>query len=88
MKVRDFGVLETKLKLRTRNSGDRLAWFEYHGRVITRTKRSYGKGFDLPQDLILQELKLNEDQLTRLIDCSLFRDDYVSILKTKGLIDD
>jgi hypothetical protein len=29
MKVHEFTKLENKLSLETRNSGDRLAWFEY-----------------------------------------------------------
>jgi len=47
MKVHEFSRLETKLRLKTRDSGDRLAWFEYEGRKITRTKRSHGSK-DLP----------------------------------------
>jgi len=58
MKVHEFGRLEAKLRLRTRESGDRLAWFEYEGRVITRTKRSHGNK-DLPGHLIRQQLKLS-----------------------------
>jgi hypothetical protein len=86
MKTREFGILESKLSLKTRNSGDRLAWFEHDGKLITRTKRSHGKGFDLPVNLIRQQLKLNEDELRGILKCDLFREDYVDILKRKGLI--
>ena len=85
MKVHEFTAIEKKLQLKTRNSGDRLAWFEYEGKLITRTKRSHGNK-DLPANLIRQQLKLNETQFSNLISCSLQRDDYVAILKTKGLI--
>jgi hypothetical protein len=85
MKVHEFHRLETKLRLKTRDSGDRLAWFEHEGRVITRTKRSQGNK-DLPGHLIRQQLKLNEQQLSGVISCDLEYDDYVQILKVKGLI--
>ena len=85
MKVHEFERLVTKLNLKIRNAGDRLAWFEHQGKVITRTKRSHGTG-DLPEHLIRQQLKLNERQLSALIGCSLGLPDYVEILKVKGLI--
>jgi hypothetical protein len=85
MKVHEFDRLESKLKLTIRKSGDRLAWFVYEGKVITRTKRSHGNK-DLPEHLIRQQLKLNEEQFSGLISCSVTRDDYVQILTKKGLI--
>lgn len=85
MKVHEFERIVSKLALRTRNSGDRLAWFEYEGKLIVRTKRSHGSG-DLPGHLIRQQLKLNEGQLADLIGCSFGVEDYISVLKSKGLI--
>jgi hypothetical protein len=85
MKVHEFSRLETKLRLRTRDAGDRLAWFEYEGKVITRTKRSHGNK-DLPGHLVRQQLKLNEDELAGVLSCALEFDDYVKILRKKGLI--
>ncbi len=85
MKVHEFSRLEAKLKLKTRNAGDRLAWFEYEGKVITRTKRSHGNK-DLPFNRIRQQLKLNEEELAGVLSCALEHDDYVGILKKKGLI--
>ncbi len=85
MKVHEFSRLESKLKLKVRNAGDRLAWFEYDGRVIARTKRSHGNK-DLPSNLIRQQLKLNEDEFAGVLSCSLSLDDYVGILRDKGLI--
>ena len=87
MKVHEFETLVQKLDLRTRNSRDRLAWFEHGGRVIARTKRSHGKG-DLPGHLIRQQLRLNENELAGIVGCSLFREDYVAILTKKGLIEE
>jgi len=86
MKVHEFGILEAKLCLRVRDSRDRLAWFEHNGKVITRTKRSHGRGFDLPKNLIRQQLKLSEEELAGILECSLTREDYIGILKRKGLI--
>jgi hypothetical protein len=86
MKVHEFTKLENKLGLKTRNSGDHLAWFEYEGKIITRTKRSQGNK-DLPANLIRQQLKVNETQFAGLISCSVSIDEYVSILKGKGLIE-
>jgi len=85
MKVHEFTKLENKLGLQTRNSGDRLAWFEYEGLVVVRTKRSHGNK-DLPENLIRQQLKVNESQFSGLISCSVSKEDYIEILKAKGLI--
>lgn len=85
MKVHEYTRIENKLALRTRNSGDRLSWFEHEGVVILRTKRSHGNK-DLPENLIRQQLKLNEKQFSDLIDCPLTREKYVAILTEKGLI--
>jgi len=87
MKVHEFTRLETKLDLKTRNSGDRLAWFEHEGQVIVRTKRSHGNK-DLPESLIRQQLKLNESQFSGLLSCSVSRENYVEILRAKGMIAD
>ena len=47
IKARDFEHIVQKFQLITRNAGDRLAWVEYEGKVITRTRRSHGSG-ELP----------------------------------------
>jgi len=86
IKAKEFDLLVTKFKLKTRNSGDLLAWFEYKGKTITRTRRSKGSG-DLPmQHSIRQQLKLNEGQFREAIGCTLTRQDYINILRSKGLL--
>lgn len=86
IKAKDFELIVNKFGLRTRNSGDRLAWFEHEGKVITRTRRSHKKG-DLPfQHSIRQQLKLNEEQLRQTIACTLDRNQYIEILREKGLL--
>jgi len=86
IKAKDFDRLVAKFNLKKRNSRDLLAWFEYNGKIITRTKRSKGSG-DLPmQHSIRQQLKLNEEQLREAIKCTLTRKDYIDILRSKGLL--
>ena len=86
IKAQEFDRLVAKLELKVRDSGDLLAWFEYEGKIITRTRRSKGSG-DLPmQHSIRQQLKLNEQQLKDVIGCRLHRDDYITILRGKGLL--
>jgi hypothetical protein len=86
MKAKEFDRLAAKLELKTRNSRDLLAWFEYDGRTITRTRRSMGSG-DVPmQHSIRQQLKLNEEQLREIINCTFGRAEYIEILRAKGLL--
>jgi hypothetical protein len=87
IKAREFEIIVNKLELVTRNSGDRLAWFEYKGKPILNTRRSHKKGKDLPfQHSIRQQLQLNENELRQVIGCQISRNEYVDILKSKGLI--
>ena len=86
LKAREFERIVRKLKLVTRNTGDRQAWFVYDGRQILRTKRSHQKG-DLPfASKIRTQLKLTEDQFRDLIRCPLTYDGYVNILRDKGIL--
>jgi hypothetical protein len=85
MKVHEFETIVKKLGLKVRNSGDRLAWFEYDGQTVVRTKRSHGNK-EQPGNMIRQQLKLNENQLAGLIKCSVSLEDYIEILKGKGVI--
>jgi hypothetical protein len=58
------------------------------GKLILWTKRSKGAGKldgQIPH-FIRQQMKLDEEQFARLIDCPLKRPEYVEILKEKGLI--
>ena len=85
MKTHEFERIVAKLQLKTRNSRDRLAWFEYKGQKVVRTKRSHGSK-DQPGDKIRQQLKVNEQQLAGLIKCDVSLADYIEILKSKGII--
>lgn len=86
IKAQEFDRLIRKLGFRSREGGDLLAWFEYEGRVIVRTRRSKGSG-DLPmQHSIRQQLKLNDEQFREAKDCTLTREKYVEILRSKRLL--
>jgi hypothetical protein len=85
MKVHEFEKIVNKLGLKVRNSGDRLAWFEYNGQTVVRTKLSHGNK-EQPGSMIRQQLKLNDKQLAGLIKCDVSLDDYIQILKNKRII--
>ncbi|MGA8183701.1 MAG: hypothetical protein WB819_08655 [Terriglobia bacterium] len=85
MKAHEFEKIVTKLDLKVRNSRDRLAWFEYEGRTVVRTRRSHGNK-EAPEHLIRQQLKLNEREFAGLIRCTVSKDDYVEILTRKKII--
>ncbi len=85
MKAHEFDRIVSKLDLRTRNSDHVHAWLEYEGKVVVRTKRSHGSK-PQPEVLIRKQLKLSQDQLRALIDCTLSRDGYIQLLKDKGLL--
>lgn len=86
VKAREFDRLVEKLGLKVRDSRDVLAWFEYDGKIITRTRRSKGSG-DLPmQHSIRQQLKLNEVEFRQAIGCTLTLEGYIEILRGKNLL--
>ena len=86
MKAQEFDRIVNKLALKTRKSGDLLAWLEHDGKTIVRTKRSHCSG-DVPMEhSIRQQLKLNESQLRELLSCTLDRQDYLEILRSKRLL--
>jgi hypothetical protein len=87
IRARDFDRLVEKFGFETRDSRDLLAWFVYGGRTIVRTKRSKGGSGDLPmQHAIRQQLKLDEEQLRQAVRCTFSRDDYIELLRSKGLL--
>ena len=62
-----------------KNTGDVHAIFRYKGKLILRTKRSFGsKSLDgnIPR-FIRQQMKLNPSQFKDLIDCPLTLEKYI-----------
>jgi hypothetical protein len=87
IRARDFDLLISKFGFQSRNSGDLLAWFEYDGKVVVRTKRSHTRGSDLPfQHSIRQQMKLNQQELSQALRCHLDRDGYIELLRRKGIL--
>ena len=84
----DVDAAWRKLHMVIGNTNDRIARFYYSGKLILTTKRSFGKGtIEGPvRHLIRQQLRLNEDDFRALITCPLTRQDYIEILRKKGLI--
>jgi hypothetical protein len=67
---------------------DRYAKLYEGGKLVLVTRRSMGSGKldGKIQHYIRQQMKLDEDQFARLIDCPMQRPEYIEILRTKGLI--
>ena len=86
----DIERIFEKLKLDVRSTTHRYGWFSYEGKKILRVHFSHGKG-DVPgrvSDKIRGQLKLSQNDFRMLIDCPLSLNDYVAILKNKGLIEE
>jgi hypothetical protein len=78
-----------KLKLDVRSTKHRYGWFVFEGKKILRVHYSHGKG-SIPgkvSDKVRSQLKLSQRDFRELIDCPLSLEDYVAILKNKGLIE-
>jgi len=77
-----------KLGMHTREGRDTLAFFYCAQRLVLWTKVPHGRG-ELKGRLphyIRQQLRLNEEQFSKLLKCETGRSEYVEILKGKGLI--
>jgi len=86
MTGREFDRLVTKFRMRTRQGRHLRAEFYYQGRKIRVTYRSQGRK-DNPFYHIAQQLSLTPTQLRDALRCTLGLDDYITILRDKGLID-
>ncbi|MGA7220169.1 MAG: hypothetical protein WBX38_17770 [Candidatus Sulfotelmatobacter sp.] len=86
MKVHEFEKIVTKLGMHTRDTHDRLAWLVHDGVTVVRTRRSQGNSKYLPEHLIRQQLKINEEQFAGLISCNVSKEEYLKILTAKGVI--
>ena len=88
LKARDVDAVFRKFQMESKPGKDIWAEFCYGGKVIIRTRRSFGKHrIEGPvRHEVRQQLKLNEEQFARAIGCSLKREGYIQILKKKKLI--
>ena len=88
LKKREAEEALNKLRFQVKSTHHKMANFVYKGRLILRTRVSFGKG-DIPSnvsDRFRCQLKLNEKQFRELIKCPLGYEEYVEILKAKGYI--
>ncbi|MFQ5794296.1 MAG: hypothetical protein ACE5JP_04510 [Candidatus Bipolaricaulia bacterium] len=85
MKVSEVLRAFEKLGMRIREGRDTLAFFRCGERLVLWTKVPHGRG-ELKGRLphyIRQQLRLNEEQFGKLIQCEIRRPEYVQILKDK-----
>jgi hypothetical protein len=89
LKVADVDRVHRKLDMEIREGRDRLAFFVYDGKRVISTRRSHGRGDIAGRigDFIRQQMKVSETQFRGLVDCTVSRDDYIRILREKGVID-
>jgi len=81
-------VLFVKLQLDVESSHHKTATFYYKGHAILRTRVSHGRG-DIPPIIVAKmhsQLKVTEEQMHRLVNCSMSYEEYITLLVTKGLI--
>jgi hypothetical protein len=82
MRAHEFDRIVKKLALQTRNTDHMHAWLEHEGKVIIKTKRSHGSK---PQPHHRYDSSLDEDRFSALVSCVLSRDEYIQILRDKGI---
>jgi hypothetical protein len=76
------------LGMEIREGRDTLAYFRWQGRLVLFTRVPHKSGElrgQLPH-FLRQQLKLNESQLRDLLACPFGRDEFIAVLKQKGLI--
>ena len=84
----DIERIFNKLSLQVRSTGHNYGWLTVSGKKILRVHYSHGKG-DLPDKImhkIRGQLKLSEKDFKGLVACPLTYEDYLDILKRKGLL--
>ena len=89
MKKREMERIFRKLDLEVRSTKYNYGWLVVEGKKILRVHFSHGSG-DIPDKVtskIRGQLKLSEKDFRDLIKCPLTYQDYIAILRGKGLID-
>ncbi|MFO8089911.1 MAG: hypothetical protein R6U13_08755 [Desulfatiglandaceae bacterium] len=88
MKKVNIERIFNKLSLEIRSTGHQYGWLTVDGKKILRVHYSHGKG-DLPNKIVNKirgQLKLSEKDFNDLVACPLRYEDYLGILKRKGLL--
>lgn len=88
MKKNEMEKIFRKLDLKVRSTGHNYGWLIVNGRKILRVHYSHGKG-DIPSVVVNKirgQLKLSQKDFIELIKCPLTYEDYLNILKQKGIV--
>jgi hypothetical protein len=88
MKTNEVEKIFRKLDLKVRSTGHNYGWLVVGGKKILRVHYSHGKG-GIPEKVVNKirgQLKLAQDDFKELVSCSLGYEDYLKILKDKGLL--
>ena len=88
MKINEMEKIFRKLDLKVRSTGHNYGWLIVNGRKILRVHYSHGKG-DIPSVVVNKirgQLKLSQKDFVELINCPLTHEDYLNILKQKGIV--
>jgi len=85
---REIDAAWKKIGMEVRDGRDIHARLYVDDVLILTTRRSKGSGpigGNIPH-LIRQQMRLNQDQFHDLIGCPLDREEYIAILRSKGLV--
>ena len=85
MTAQEFDRLVTKFRMETKQGHHLRAEFVYQGHKILTTYRSHGKK-DNPFYQIAKQLSLSAAQLREAVSFTLSLEDYIAILRDKGLL--
>jgi hypothetical protein len=88
MKISEVLKVFRKLEMEISEGRDTVAKFRHKGKAVIWSRVSHGRGElagKIPH-FVRQQLKVDEDQLKKLIDCSYWRKEYEEILRSEGLI--
>ena len=88
IKKADIQKIFNKLGLEVRSTKHRYGWFIVDGKKILRVHYSHGKGDVSGKvgDKIRNQLRLSQDDFVKLLSCPLTLQQYIAILREKGLL--
>ena len=89
MKKKEIEKIFKKLNLKIRSTSHNYGWLIVNGKKIVRFHYSHGKG-EIPEKVVNKirgQLKLSKKDFKALINCLLTYEDYLALLKEKGLIE-
>ncbi len=88
VKKSDIQKVFKKLGLEVRSTKHKYGWLIVDGKKILRVHCSHGKGEVSGKigDKIRSQLRLSQDDFRSLISCPLSLEQYIEILREKGLL--